>query len=108
MKKTIDRGYHDWYQLERWRRKAKRQLLHKPLCEACLRTGKLRVAELADHIVPHRGDANLFWLGELQSLCHNCHNTSKRSEERRGYSLDIGTDGYPLDKRHPFYSIARK
>ena len=31
-----------------------------------------------DHVKPHKGDWNLFCLGELQSLCASCHNSRKR------------------------------
>jgi 5-methylcytosine-specific restriction enzyme A len=58
-------------------------------------------AQVADHIVPHRGDSQLFWLGDLQSLCWSHHSGSKQVEERRGYRDEIGSDGWPTDPRHP-------
>jgi hypothetical protein len=58
-------------------------------------------ATVADHIKPHHGDLNLFWCGELQSLCVPCHNGSKQFEEKRGFDNTIGNDGWPLDPRHP-------
>jgi 5-methylcytosine-specific restriction endonuclease McrA len=39
-------------------------------------------ASVADHKVPHRGDAELFWKGELQSLCAHCHSSAKQREEK--------------------------
>ena len=55
-----------------------------------------------DHIVPHRGDHKCFWdRKNWQALCRSCHDGAKRSEERRGYSTDIGADGWPVDPRHP-------
>jgi hypothetical protein len=60
--------------------------------------------------VAHHNDPNLFYRGALQSLCTPCHSGRKQSLEarerlieERGYSLDIGSDGYPLDPRHPVY-----
>jgi hypothetical protein len=48
---------------------------------------------IADHVVPHKGDWNDFRLGELQSLCKQCHDSTKQLIERRGYSYETGTDG---------------
>ena len=67
----------------------------------CLKEGKVVPATVADHVVPHHGDVNLFWLGELQSLCAPHHSSSKRVEEIRGYSRQIGADGWPVDPEHP-------
>ncbi|WP_247511397.1 HNH endonuclease [Bradyrhizobium sp. 157] len=68
------------------------------MCEA---KGLIAPAEVADHIMPHKGDYQLFWYGELQSLCVPCHNKSKQQLEHRGYTTDIGADGWPTDARHP-------
>jgi len=40
-------------------------------------------------------------LDNMQSLCAHCHNSTKQSEERLGYSRGVGPDGYPIDPRHP-------
>ena len=55
----------------------------------------------ADHVMPHKGNVNLFFVGALQSLCAKCHNSVKQADERRGYSNAFGADGYPIDPRHP-------
>jgi hypothetical protein len=68
----------------------------------CLKENKLEAATVIDHIEPHRGDVNKFWLGKLQSLCLPHHNVTKLQIETRGYSSDIGPDGYPRDPDHPF------
>lgn len=61
-------------------------------------------ATVADHITPHRGDHTLFFDYEnTQSLCDHCHSSAKQSEERIGYSKEIGIDGLPIDPKHPFY-----
>lgn len=88
---------------EAWRRRAKRQLLEHPLCAICIQQARVTVATVADHIVPHHGDPNLFILGKLQSLCGHCHNSRKQSIERRGYDIAVGVDGFPIDRRHPCY-----
>lgn len=93
--------YKKWYHTKRWERRAKLQLRHEPLCSMCLRLNILTAARVADHVVPHRGDSVLFWMGQLQSLCHNHHNKSKRTLEDKGYVDDIGADGWPIHPNHP-------
>ena len=105
--KQIDRGCRDWYQLNCHRKRAKYQLMIEPLCRFCQQAGRVEPARIADHVVPHRGDWNLFRLGDLQSLCDHCHNAIKRRIEDNGesenYSRAIGLDGFPTDARHPLY-----
>ena len=79
------------------------QLQVEPLCRMCKSEGRLTAASAADHVIPHRGDINSFWLGELQSLCTFHHNSTKKIIEQRGYDPAIGADGWPLDRRHPVY-----
>jgi hypothetical protein len=74
----------------------------------CLAKGKVEPATIADHIVPHKGQEQLFWFGELQSLCASHHSTKTMTTERgvaaKDYSTDIGIDGFPIDPKHPVYS----
>jgi hypothetical protein len=74
-----------------------------PLCARCASKGLVAVAKIADHDPPHRGNWNQFWIGPLQSLCRNCHESGKKFEEQRGFRNDIGADGWPLDPKHPTY-----
>ena len=90
-----------WYGSNRWKRRRLRQLTDEPLCHLCLGRGIVTAATVADHIEPHRGDWNQFLTSRLQSLCADCHNKAKRSLEDRGYLLDIGIDGWPVDPQHP-------
>jgi hypothetical protein len=69
----------------------------------CLKDGMVTVAQVADHVVPHHGDQDLFWFGKLQSLCHQHHNTTKRELDTKDYSKQIGEDGWPVDRNHPVY-----
>jgi 5-methylcytosine-specific restriction protein A len=84
-----------------WQRRRKLQLKHHPLCKFCKARGVATRATVADHVERHKGDWNLFTLGELQSLCASCHNSSKRYIEERGHSNEVGDDGWPLDPNHP-------
>jgi len=92
--------WRQWYQYERWRRKRRHQLEIEPFCRYCAAHGVASVAIVADHIEEHQGDWNKFWLGHLQSLCANCHNSSKRL----GYDTTIGADGWPIDPQHPAHT----
>jgi len=92
---------------QKWRRLARHQLKVQPLCQQCLREGKVVAARVADHVEPHHGDVNKFWLGKLQSLCTRCHESWKKSvenAEKRGYDMTVGVDGWPVDVRHPCYT----
>jgi hypothetical protein len=82
---------------------AKHQLRVEPLCRMCLAEGKVVAATTADHIEPHGGDINKFWLGRLQSLCTSYHSGRKQRLERDGFLPDVGSDGFPLDRNHPVY-----
>jgi hypothetical protein len=60
----------------------------EPLCATCLPEGRITPATDADHVIPHRGDQDLFWQGELQSLCAACHSLRKQSQEKGGQKPD--------------------
>ena len=96
-----------WYKLERWRRRARHQLKVSPLCRYCAERGRTVPARVADHVEPVNGNWNAMWLGELQSLCFDCHDKWKRIEEEQGYRPGYDVDGYPLDSKHPAYRPRR-
>lgn len=77
-----ERGYDAW-----WRRERALHLSASPLCVYCAGDGRVVPASVVDHIVPHHGDRALFRSkANWQSLCANCHNGRKQSEEHRdGY-----------------------
>ena len=57
-----------------WRKARKVFLSCHPLCVECLKNGVLIPATVVDHIVPHRGDRELFWDEQnWQPLCKDCH-----------------------------------
>ena len=93
----------DWYGLGRWKTKQKFQMRSHPLCKRCLEKGLVVQGVIADHVKPHKGVWNEFWMGKLQTLCRNCHESGKKYEENRGFRSDIGEDGFPLDPNHPVY-----
>ena len=57
-----------------WRKARALFLRQNPLCSECRRNGTLTPATVVDHIVPHRGDKELFWDQQnWQPLCKDCH-----------------------------------
>jgi hypothetical protein len=92
---------HPWYNSKRWKVRRTQQMQRQPLCELCLREGRIVAATVADHITPHRGDYDLFFNGALQSLCKHHHNKVKQSIEEHGYDNSCDVDGRPLDPNHP-------
>jgi 5-methylcytosine-specific restriction enzyme A len=89
------------YNSKRWKHKRQYQLKQYPLCAMCLGEGRVAAATVVDHIVPHRGNSDLFYNGALQSLCERHHNSTKQQVETLGYSKDIGLDGWPTHPNHP-------
>lgn len=79
--------WHSWYTDPRygWAARRREQLVREPWCRECLKRGQRVRAEDVDHVIPHRGNLDLFLHGELQSLCHSCHSRKTMQEitERR-------------------------
>lgn len=96
-----------WYDTARWKRRAQMQKQMFPLCTMCEAKGIVTAAEVADHVIKHDGDYQLFYYGALQSLCWPCHSKEKQQIEHRGYTTNVGTDGWPVDDKHPVNRAAR-
>lgn len=67
-----ERGYN-----HRWQVARRDFLRDHPLCEECLREGKLTPATVVDHRVPHRGDEDLFWERSNWAAMCKPHHDSK-------------------------------
>jgi 5-methylcytosine-specific restriction endonuclease McrA len=93
--------YHALYHSRRWRAVRAAQIAREPLCERCKAKGILVPTKVVHHKIPHRGDITLFWSGPFESLCNPCHSGPAQQEENRGYTNEIGPDGWPSDPRHP-------
>jgi 5-methylcytosine-specific restriction enzyme A len=92
----------------RWRKARARYLTEHPWCASCQAEGRLTRATVVDHVVPHRGDAALFWDHDnWQALCRRCHDRKTVRDGRWGRHVDLrprqGCDvrGRPLDLAHP-------
>lgn len=96
-KTTAGRGY-GW----RWQQARRRYLAENPLCVMCRAEGRIEAATVVDHIVPHRGDPEIFWdSSRWQALCKTHHASDKQREEKSGRKIGrTGLDGYPLDPDH--------
>lgn len=79
-----------WYRIARWTAKPnglRWQVLLRDMfkCQMCGVTVVNSSELVADHIIPHNGDANLFWNpANIQCLCWACHSSAKQREERKG------------------------
>jgi 5-methylcytosine-specific restriction protein A len=66
----------DWYYTSKWKSARAKYLKENPICVSCGAP-----ATVVDHIIPHRGNEELFWDKEnWQSLCDGCHNRKTRIE----------------------------
>lgn len=111
-------AWRGWYSLARWKRLRQAQLAAHPLCAMCLEAGITNAGTLradggyqpdnrrhflvADHVLPHRGDPELFWGGDLQTLCPDHHDITKQQTEARGYRPGCDLRGRPTDEAHPW------
>jgi len=67
----------------RWKKARERFLKINPLCNECLKEKNIVPATVVDHIVPHRGDKNLFWdESNWQPLCKRCHDKKTRTQDQ--------------------------
>jgi 5-methylcytosine-specific restriction enzyme A len=73
----------------RWRTVSKAHIQRNPLCVRCGRG-----ATVCDHIVPHKGDEQLFHdATNLQSLCKSCHDRKTVQEDGGwGQPMRVSTD----------------
>ena len=89
------------YDTQRWKRARRLFLAEHPICSMCQAAGRVRLATVVDHIVPHRGDAELFFdEGNWSPLCKPCHDGAKQELEKSGTIRGCDVNGLPLDPNH--------
>ena len=101
-----NREYHHLYNTAAWRRARAAWLREHPLCRMHGELGQVVPATVVDHIVPHRGDVEVFWdRGRWQSLCKRCHDSHKQAQEHNADGLlrGAGLSGAPIDAAHPWH-----
>lgn len=93
--------YKHWYRSRAWKHIRIVELNRAPLCEWCKERGVLKHATEVHHLIPHKGDYELFLAGPFACLCKDCHDSTARAIERQGFHKAIDVDGYPIDPKHP-------
>lgn len=90
----------------RWRKASKIFLARNPFCRYCEEAGRKWItATLVDHIIPHRGNQELFWdENNWASSCKPCHDGMKQQQEKSGTIRGCHEDGTPLDPGHHWSS----
>ena len=69
----------------RWSKYSKAYIRAHPLCAICQRAGIIKATECVDHIIPHKGDSELFWdPANHQAACKQCNDRKAVSEGRWG------------------------
>ena len=62
----------------------------------CKGRGKITPASCVDHIIPHKGNEDLFYsYDNTQSLCSHHHASIKQSHELTRFT-PTGADGWPI------------
>ena len=77
--------WQDWYQTRQWKERRLAFLQEHPFCVDCIKEERplhLSTANTVDHIVPHRGDEQLFWdESNWQPMCGEHHSRKTASED---------------------------
>lgn len=97
------------YNTGQWRRLRLAKLSDEPLCQPCLRLGRVVVANTVDHrLAISQGGDPFPSLDDLESCCAPCHSEkTARSAEHGAIRSNrplkgSNRDGSPLDPKHPW------
>lgn len=103
----------NYYNLQSWRKGRLRHLREYPLCVQCRSIGKITIATVVDHKVPHRGDRDIFFNeAGWQSMCVQHHNEKTAAEdggfgnrrlsagEARKPQQGCDASGWPISSAH--------
>lgn len=72
-----ERGYN-----YRWIKARATFLRRDPLCRRCKDAGVITAATVVDHVIPHKGDQDVFWdTSNWQPLCKACHDKKTAIED---------------------------
>ena len=90
-KNTIDtddrKAFTSMYQTAQWRTLRQVQLSRQPLCESCIKQGKVVQANHVDHLFAwNKIGKNAFYNNIFQSLCTNCHSHKSALEKQDIYT----------------------
>jgi 5-methylcytosine-specific restriction protein A len=73
----------------KWRQRRKVQLAEFPWCAECLDYKRYEPATDVHHVIPHKGNKEIFLESPLQSLCHACHSKHTRIENWDEYQVNF-------------------
>ena len=74
--------YNKLYKTARWRRERRAYLNLHPLCRHCQEDGITKLADVVDHIVPHKGDVAMFYNQDnWQPLCKRHHDKKTATQD---------------------------
>ena len=99
-------AYRKLYKTKQWRHLREEIIVRDMgLCRKCGVALKLgpngKTAAIVHHKKPHKGNLELFYKpSNLISVCKECHDGPIQSEEKLGFSTEIGDDGWPVDENH--------
>lgn len=100
-KRRAEKQSRKWYGSAAWKVRKKEQRARFPLCCLCEKEGVTRLMSIVDHHPPHNEDWEQFFRGPVRSLCKPHHDSQAQADEVRGFSVDVGLDGWPTDPQHP-------
>ena len=74
----------------RWRSARLLFLNDNPLCKYCKANDIITGADVVDHILPHRGNQELFWdQSNWQPLCYSCHSIKTTTVDNKLSDYEI-------------------
>ena len=66
----------------KWKKLSKLFLMSNPLCLRCRRDGRVSIATIVHHAIPHRGGEMLFWdQSNWEAICQPHHDGEAQAEE---------------------------
>lgn len=108
-KRRAEKESRRWYGSKAWKIRKRDQRAAHPLCELCEKEGRPpTLMAIVDHHPPHNEDWNQFFHGPVRSLCKPHHDGQAQADEARGFSVEVGDDGWPTDDQNPFNTGAVK
>ena len=86
------------YQTQFWKQKRNSQLSSQPLCQSCLKVGRVTQANHVDHVFAWKAlGRDAFYNNLFQSLCPECHSHKTALEQQGIYRCYIAdTKDYAL------------
>lgn len=85
---------HAFYGTGQWRRIRNAYIRRHPLCEECIRQGRVTQAVIVDHVIEIKDGGSKTDMNNLQSLCRFCHAEKTENEKRkRNASRKTGETG---------------